>query len=181
MIQGHICARYLTKLVMDLDRVWFTVETCLSNESHSLLISSDQYSWERIMISSRKTVMLASPPTFTDQFLSSECGMMTKANKLHVLMPVGFSLNLIQGHSCMRYKKNCALIFSQISQSVWMQFKMLSHPLGLLKPMFSVICVINIQQRELSLCDCSWSIWCPYGSMISLYWVMLVGLAWQTL
>ena len=50
--------------------------------------------------------------------------------------------------------KTSALIFLQISQSIWVKFSMLPQSVGLLKLMLNTFHVISIQGRELYLHDC---------------------------
>ena len=69
-------------------------------------------------------------------------------------------LTFIEGNNCAKlqelgtsllYEKSAvsALIFSQISQSIWMKFSMLPQPVDLLKLMLDSLHTVNMQGREL--------------------------------
>ena len=40
------------------------------------------------------------------------------------------------------------LIFTQISQLIWMKFNVLPQPVGLSKLVLNLFCIVNIQERE---------------------------------
>ena len=65
--------------------------------------------------------------------ISFKLYLMIETTEHYHFIPVWMTLTLIHGHSCMTKSKNSALIFSQISQSIWMKFYMLPQSAALLK------------------------------------------------
>ena len=77
---------------------------------------------------------------------------MIETTELYMLIPVWMTVIFIQEQSCMK-SKTSVLIFSQISELIWIECSILSQPVGLLKLMLNMFCIIDIQGRELDLRD----------------------------
>ena len=46
----NFCSNYLTNFSINLDGIWYAVETCWADESHSHFILLDQYSRETSLL-----------------------------------------------------------------------------------------------------------------------------------
>ena len=44
------CTNYLTKLSIDLNGIWYSVETFVSDQSYTHFVMADQYSGERTLL-----------------------------------------------------------------------------------------------------------------------------------
>ena len=120
LVQGHgvresknFCANYLSKFLIDLNWIWYTIETCWCDEPHihsmlSIEHSSETYLYYKLydVIKKRNfNVGLYSEISFI-------LGMVIKSTKLYILVSVWMTLTFIQGHSCIRNKKILVSIFS---------------------------------------------------------------------
>ena len=80
-------------------------------------------------------------------------GMMTETRELYFFF--SSSLDDLDLHYGQLFEKSdtSVLIFLQIPQLIWMKCSLLPQPIGLVKLMVNLRCMINIQERELFLHD----------------------------
>ena len=112
-------ANYGIKFWLDLNGIWYTVETCWSNEPHSDLILSSQYSIERSLLlwfCKRKFDV----GLYSDIYrvISFKLGVVMETTKLCILILVSMTSAFIQDHSCMRNQ----IVLCQFSQMFCFQF-----------------------------------------------------------
>ena len=79
--------------------------------------------------------------------------MVIKTTKFYILITVWMTLTFSQGHICLRKLLKSVLIFSQISQSIWLKRSMFPQPVGLLRFRLNTFRVISVQGRELYSAD----------------------------
>ena len=81
--------------------------------------------------------------------------MIIETTNFYILIIVPMTFTFIQGHNCMKKIKTFCLIFSSISQSIWMESGMLPKLVGLFKLMpdwFSgcvLLCGVRPKHRTL--------------------------------
>ena len=102
----NFCASYLTKFSIGLSGIWYSVETCWSDEPHThhpCFISSILYWRERTlpMWFCGKNVHIV---WYSDIYvpISLKFGIIIETTNLHILISVWLTLTSMQGHSCMR-------------------------------------------------------------------------------
>ena len=84
------CTNYQT-FSMDMDGIWYAVETCCSNEPLTHLISSDQYSRDFLGLH-----------LDVNQLTSFKLNMNIDTTKLYILIHVWITWTYVQGHRYMR-------------------------------------------------------------------------------
>ena len=162
----NFCANYLMKFSIDVDGIWYTVETCWSDELHTLSLWSDWYWRERNSCGSvKKNFSVGLFQTFTDRLLSN-CLWWQKS--IHSIFWYQFGW---PWSSCSfkvtvvwEVKHFCAYFLASF-QLIWMKISSVST-FGLLKLMLNVFGTINIQGRDLCLCN---SVSIKYTFAICLY------------
>ena len=139
------CANYVTKFPIDLDGMWYTVETHWSYEPCAHLIWSDKYSRKGIrnltcVISGKEGLALT---CFLDIFrlIYFKFCVLIETAKLYILMLVWMTLTFMQGYSLVRNQILffCAHFLTKFStdldgisssSSSWRSQSTRSRPLG---------------------------------------------------
>ena len=117
-------AKYLVKLSMHLDRIWYAVETCWFDEPPPHFISSNQYSKDRTLLlefCERKKKLTGE---CLGLLISFKLGMRIDIAQLLCLIPGGIFFTFIQGHSWQRSQKNNFLHL----MSLWILMKFCMLP-----------------------------------------------------
>ena len=128
LIQGKECERarnfcgsYLTKFSIDLDRMWWTVETCLCDEPHTVLISFIQrrepYLCDFVKI---KLLTLACIQIFTYHFFSF--GMITKSIKLYIWYKFWWPGHSFKATVIWEINSLGVHFFFAVLHSIWIKF-----------------------------------------------------------
>ena len=133
---------YLTKflLLIDLDGILYAVQICWSDETHPCVTLADQYLRERTLL-----IFLIFVLTFTIQYLSK---LVSWWRPRYSTLWSHFGSPWPSCKVTVVSTKTFVPIFSQISQSIWTKFRVLPPPVGLLKLMLNLFCMIGIWGRK---------------------------------